>query len=652
MCVNRKLVVSTGLSWAFSQARHLDIILFLAGGVYKGRCLACTMGLSNRWANSSNLLFLAIVALVGCLFPRRLRLGVLCGLSVLASILLFGDAVHYRAFSEVIGIRELHYAVQLRDVHASIATYTSLNDILYFVDLPLWGMLILVGVFRTESIPRANPNRWALSGCLTVSLVAYATGVHHYVKTTKPYFGDNFLQSQLVVLRQGVLNYHAFDLAGYVKEKLSTRRIRPQEISQLFRWFREHQETKPMAPYFGAAKGRNVVFVQVESLEAFVIGLRVSNQEVTPYLNCLCTNSIYFSRFYSQAGWGRTSDAEFCALNSLMPPREGAAVFEFAGNSYHGLPAILGQRGYATFAMHTSAPSFWNIRNMHVRYGFQKGYYRDAYLDPGKVGDGNIQDDVFFARSLPIVKTFPQPFFVHMLTMSSHSPFNEFPRGRKELSLGRLEGTIMGDYLDAVHFVDSELRNFTEGLKAEGLYERCMLVIYGDHGAVPPDERKRLDEFETDREGLQADLAHRDRVPLFLIVPGMVPPKRVESLAGQVDIAPTVLYLLGITNCEAFLLGDNLVARKGEEVVYFSDGMFLTSKGGGISSCRSQIARSGISVSGGQPTKPPGDIAQMVVERLHISDTVMAGNLIPKFCDILLGEGSNRGQDGTVGNMK
>ncbi len=103
---------------------------------------------------------------------------------------------------------------------------------------------------------------------------------------------------------------------------------------------------------FGTLKGRNVIFIQMESMENWAIGYQINGQEVAPNLTALAGEGAYFSNYYSQDGEGNTADAEFSTQNSLYPLPDSVAFISHAQNQYAALPSLLDAHGYTTSVMH------------------------------------------------------------------------------------------------------------------------------------------------------------------------------------------------------------------------------------------------------------------------------------------------------------
>src|SRR5262249_22558428 len=146
----------------------------------------------------------------------------------------------------------------------------------------------------------------------------------------------------------------------------------------------------------------------------------------------------------------------------------------------------------------------------------------------------------------------PRPFCAWLITLSLHHPFDGFPDRHKTLPLGALEGGSFGNYLHTMHFFDQALEEFKTALAGAGLLDQTVLVVFGDHDAGFPRDPKREDE---------ASWTLRDRVPLFVRVPSAAASLRGARglAAGQTDMAPTLLALLGIDPAPLPYVGRNLL---------------------------------------------------------------------------------------------
>src|SRR5699024_10397094 len=98
-------------------------------------------------------------------------------------------------------------------------------------------------------------------------------------------------------------------------------------------------------------QGKNVIVIHAESIQQFVIGMSFNGEELTPNLNKLASESIYFDNFYSQVSVGTSSDAEFTSFTSLMPTNTGTAFVSYFDRTYVSMQSLLSDTGYYTFFM-------------------------------------------------------------------------------------------------------------------------------------------------------------------------------------------------------------------------------------------------------------------------------------------------------------
>src|SRR5690606_9603319 len=137
--------------------------------------------------------------------------------------------------------------------------------------------------------------------------------------------------------QMGILNYEAY----MIFSSKETEYVEPNEISQ-----QKINDIKKIIPVeqpfqFGTAAGKNVIMIQMESFQNFLVNLSVDGQEITPNFNKLVNEHFYFNKFYQQVGQGNTSDAEYVVNTSLYIPPRGAATQMYADRELPSLPKLL-----------------------------------------------------------------------------------------------------------------------------------------------------------------------------------------------------------------------------------------------------------------------------------------------------------------------
>jgi phosphoglycerol transferase MdoB-like AlkP superfamily enzyme len=381
-----------------------------------------------------------------------------------------------------------------------------------------------------------------------------------------------------VVERLGPLGYHAYDLWNYAQSRWLRSPVTEAEVQDALSWFVERQPLRagPPAPGFGVARGKNLIVVQVESLQEFAVDYQVAGQPVMPHLRDWAQESLRFTNVTDQTSEGRTSDAEFTTMTSLLPMDHGAVAFRYPANRYVALPQVLATHGYATLSAVAFEPGFWNRQVTHPAYGFQTSLFEPDFQMTEQIGWG-LNDHDFLQQMMPRLEHLPRPFAAWLITLSLHHPYEGFPENHRVLKLGALENTPFGNYLHTMRFFDQALEDFKTALARSGLLDNTVLVVFGDHDAGFPRDRVHAKDIGIGADEISWTLS--DRVPLFIRVPSSAlratagkPPGEPERVAGtlgltgirslpagQTDFAPTALALLGIDAAPLPYVGRNLL---------------------------------------------------------------------------------------------
>ncbi len=505
----------------------------------------------------------AAITLATELLPQRARGWARWGVVVAATLLLLVDAVYLRFFGDLPSADMLAAAGQLGSVEASVRSLLMPADVWMWVDL-LPGLVLVLVARRLRPHVGWRPQRVMVILLTTVMLVGAVAGIR--VAMTQPDLLRQVFRRVVTATQVGVLNFQAVDLGRGLSRNLFERELSPESFAETTRWFRERAPLRAgVGGWFGAAEGANLVMVQVESLQAFVIGLEVEGREITPFLNRWREQVLWFSNVTDQTGSGRSADSELTTQVSLMPPSGGAAAFRFAGNDYTGLAEVLAEHGYHTLSAVPYEGAFWNRRRTHPAYGFRTSRFVDDFADGESIGWG-LNDRDFLAQTAEQLTTAERPFAVYLLTLSLHHPFEGFPGHLKELEIGRWEGTPFGNFLHTMHFFDQALAGFVTDLEKNGLAGSTVVAVWGDHDAGF-DWRPEIASVM----GATFDPAGwylSQEVPLLIRVPG-APDLRGERpiAAGHVDVAPTLLALLGIDPAPFAFVGRNLLGEPGNAPV-------------------------------------------------------------------------------------
>ncbi|HEY8528204.1 MAG TPA: LTA synthase family protein [Paenibacillaceae bacterium] len=538
-----------------------------------------------KWLVSAGAALLAVCWIPP--LPRRARAAALAGVDVFLSLLMLADLVYFRYFRDFITVPVLLQAGQAADVEDSILSLMRPGDLVLLADLPI-ALALAVRAFRSggprltsQPLPRLRERllRGGLAGLMAVSgwLLIAVPVQQQNEGWARGLFGGEWWNVPIYNVT-GLLGFHGYDVYRFVREHGPGGGLSQAELTEVRGWFAEREAQRRAAEtdsLFGAYRGANVFVVQAEAFQTFVLGLSVGGREVTPNLNRLIETSLYFPNFYHQTAAGRTSDADFAANCSLHPASSGAVFVRYAGRSFDCLPALLGAEGYDVTAHHAYEASFWNRYNMYRGMGYAEFFsLRDFEMDE-PLG-WSLGDKSFFRQTVERLKERNnQPFYAMTITLSSHHPY-KMPVGLQKLDVGSLEGTILGDYLQAVHYVDEAVGELVELLKREGLWDNTIFVFYGDHDNSITDWSLYERLFNRPLDELEQEMLLK-KVPLIIHLPGDAHAGVVDKAGGQTDIAPTLLHLLGIPSGGLHWAGVSLLTDEAKPVV-FRNGAFTDGK--------------------------------------------------------------------------
>ncbi|KUP21171.1 LTA synthase family protein [Paenibacillus sp. DMB5] len=496
--------------------------------------------------------FLIVFSLIEWLASKRKILYYMIA-NLLITIIYFAVLMYYKYYGVIATYHALQQADKVTKVGESTYSLITPYYLFIFVDI----VFFLFFMFRPKYIAKWKERgaiRMSRPALLLLSAVSFGLCVFNIWPNHASMNEIKKAESM------GILNYELYTLFADTTE--DEELIAPQDITQ--QAVNEVKGiTEPGAPlYFGADKGRNLIVVQMESFQNFLIGLSIDGQEITPNLNRLVRENTYFNNFYTNAGQGTTSDAEFAVNTSFyVPKNEPATSSDYMRKAVPSLPKLLGVNGYATATFHTNSVEFWNRTALYKAIGFDKYYDQAFYGDDDHIAFGS-SDEVLFAKTVPeLVKmdAGDQPFYAMVISMSAHHPYR-IPEGKYKMVLpDRYKGTLLGDYIQAQNYADYAMGQFLEELKASGLWDDSLVVFYGDHQGVP---MYTLDSGEKEliNRLVGHDYGYTDmfNIPFIVHSPSGGLPAVMSGTGGQVDILPTVANLLGVSVAGQLHFGEDL----------------------------------------------------------------------------------------------
>ncbi|CAH1223725.1 hypothetical protein PAECIP111893_05034 [Paenibacillus plantiphilus] len=482
---------------------------------------------------------------------------------MLASAVYYINLVHVRFFGHLIAGSQIKQFLTSRETAAvsgamllqAAGRLVKKKDLLFVALIAV----VLASAFAAGGAPADPLWLWGMLNGLLLLLIAL---------TMKQYRG----------LRDGSVEPNRFGMfISYYFLSLAERR-RLQERDQLLQGFAAEQmaaedESDDVAPiqdeWFGKFKGMNVILVQLESFQQFLLHREVEGQEITPFLNRLAREHMSFTDIYSQWAKGHTADAELAVLQSLYPLKNEIVNYKHFDKKYYGLPRIVRRFGYEASAYHGYKGDFYNRRTMMKAHGFEKFYSEDDYISVDKASTW-MSDFSFFQQSVQKIKTMKKPFFSFLISLTSHYPF-KLEEKHWGLNISKAVPDFMSFYYQSVNYTDRALQHFYEGLEEEGLLANTVIALYGDHEGIPaenlPDLYTELGMSQTDFHK-SANHLRVAKVP-FIIASGDAKRKlsfSSDKIGSTMDVGQTLLHLLGLPRI-SYGMGENLFNAPEERII-------------------------------------------------------------------------------------
>lgn len=479
------------------------------------------------------------------------------------------DLWYLRGFGTMPSFYILQQTANLDNLSDSVLSLIHVIDVLFLLDIIIYFAAFM---FLRKSIIYKGRNiiAFAVSFIAAIAMIALPQPVRNAFVPTPVMDIISPFDANETSFNISPLGYHVHSTYTFIRDS-RTISLSADQKKQITDWYADKQENLPDNKYKGMFKGKNVIYLQVESLEKFVIGQKINGQEITPVLNDLAKKSIYFDNFHEQINQGSSSDADLIANTSVYPIRVGSTFFRYPSNSYKSMPEILKKQGYYTVAAHPDKGSFWNWMPALNSMGFDKTIdFNQITLD--EVFAIGPSDGSFLRQMGERMTSYKQPFYSFNITLTSHMPFL-LPENYKKLKLDpEFDKTYLGGYFQCLNYTDSVIGDFINQLKKSKLLDNTVLVIYGDHQGVHRFYDTELKAISPKEDWWQEN---RKETP-FIIYNPSAEPETIHTNGGQIDILPTVCYLLGVDFSEYAnsAMGRNLMNTK-KDFAILSDGTFV-----------------------------------------------------------------------------
>ncbi|KIL45090.1 LTA synthase family protein [Jeotgalibacillus soli] len=502
---------------------------------------------------------------------RKAAIAVLI-LDAILTLVLYSNIIFYRFFDDFLTLSNIGQAGNLGNMEDGVFASIKPHDFVYFID---FAILLAVMKWKSSQLKLGQLKKKIPAYIMLGSVALFFFNLA-IAEIDRPELLQRTFDRNYIVKYLGPYNYTIYNGIQTVQSESQRVSAKTDDHTEVLNYTRAHS-AKPNPAYFGAAQGKNIIKIHLESFQSFLIDYQLNGEEVTPFLNKLAHGQediIYFDNFFHQTGQGKTADAELILDNGFFGLPEGSAFVTKADNTYQALPAILNQKqNYTSAVMHGDYKSFWNRDQIYKKFGIDQFFDASSYtMTEDNLVNLGLKDKPFFQESIPMLQSLKQPFYAHLMTLTNHYPFILDP-DEATIAKGTTGDKTVDGYFQTARYLDEALEQFFTDLKNAGLYENSVIMIYGDHNGISENHNRAMKEV-LGKDIDEYQNAMNQRVPFMLHIPGKNGGVN-HTFAGETDVMPTLLHLIGIDSKEFVLFGTDLFSEDHDSTVAFRDGSYV-----------------------------------------------------------------------------
>ena len=297
-------------------------------------------------------------------------------------------------------------------------------------------------------------------------------------------------------------------------------------------------------------KKKNIIFIMIESMSAEYMGIYGNKKNLTPHLDAIAKNSLFFDNLYAT---GTRTVRGMEAVTLSFPPTPGRSIVKRPKNdTLYSIGDIFQAKGYDNRFIYAGHGYFDNMNDFFSKNGFKVIDRLDFSDDEVTFSNawGVCDEDLLNKALQKADKSYAnkKPFFSFIMTTSNHRPYT-YPEGKIDIPshTGRDGG---------VKYTDYAINKFLEKAKEKPWYKDTIFVIIADHNGGSA--------------GKNSLPLYRYKIPLIMYSPSMIQPQVVTKLSSQVDTFPTLFSLLGFSY-KAKFYGNNILDKNYTERAFIGN---------------------------------------------------------------------------------
>ena len=517
------------------------------------------------YINTIQMSIMYILSLFGMLYllPKKGRniAGII--MNILISILLFADNIYYSYSSNVLSVLQISNLQYGEEIMSTLPLLLKSPQILYFIDILTLIILIATSIIKIE---KGKKSKTKFIVCRTIiGIMCMIFFIILSINANSKVLEDPY-NRDTQIKKGTIYGYHISDILNAMLGSKQAKYDNKNDMMKEYNVLKDEYNEKYGEGYIDiktTMEGKNVIILQLESIQEFVLNKTINGREITPNLNKFINENIRLSNMFMQS-YSTTADSEFSTVTSLYPVENGMAYSRYYKNNYDDIFKMFHNKDYTTSYMHGNYGNFWNRTNVYNNMKVDYIELKDKFLDISENIMGYLSDELLYKQAVQKLKEYDNPFISYVVAASSHTGFTLDglqDKSKVNINVGKYKDTFFGNYLESVNYADYAFGIFIQELRNASLYDNSVIILYGDHNGLDMYNNEMIEFLKE----LDSNLTDTDiklnyiRVLAGMRIPG-INNLRIDKPVSKLDIKPTLAYLCNIE--EGVSLGTNMLAKK------------------------------------------------------------------------------------------
>ena len=446
--------------------------------------------------------------------------------------LIFGsvsEIMFWDEFGSRLNFIAVDYLVYTHELIGMLKEEMPLKTILLFL-----GVISLFCCFLSRNVILARLNSYSFGSEIKLFFVSSFLGFvcYFFISTEKinlssnRYFNEAYKNGTYQLFSAFYNNYIDYEIFYTKIDEDKALQILRDEVAEENSEFLNDRDITRNIKNHHKGKKYNVIFVIVESLSADYLGVFGNKDNLTPNIDIIANEGMLFTNFYATGT--RTVRGVEASILSVPPTPGSSIVRRMEIDNMFNIGSILKENGYKTNFIYPGNAYFDNLKNFFSSNGYSVIDSSDFSKEETTFSTawGFCDEDLYKKTIKTCDKIYEEgkSFFSVVLTTSNHRPYT-FPEGKVDLEVGSRKS--------AVKYTDYSIRKLIEESRKKEWFNDTIFVIMADHCSS-----------SAGKMNLPIEKYH---IPLIIYAPNIIKSEKIHTLSSQIDFAPTILDLLGIS---------------------------------------------------------------------------------------------------------